>query len=46
MIDINVADNPFADAAMQSAQGVVIQRPSGEALVALARAVDSSLSNL
>ncbi len=46
MIDINVADNPFAGLAMQSDHGIFIRRPSSEALAELARAVDSAHSNL
>lgn len=40
MIDINVADNPFASVAVQSEQGIFIQRPSSQALTELARAID------
>ena len=36
MIDINVADNPFASLARKSKRGVFIQRSSSEALVVLA----------
>lgn len=41
MIDINVADNPFADVAMHSEQGIFIQHSSSDALVGLARTLDS-----
>jgi NAD-dependent deacetylase len=46
MFDINVADNPFASLAMRSDQGIFIQRPSSEALVALWRTIVSMESNL
>ena len=42
MIDINVADNPFANLAMGSDQGVFIKGASSEALVALAQAIDTN----
>ena len=41
MIDINVADNPFADLAAQSGRGCVVRHASSEALVELARVVDA-----
>ncbi|BBO72599.1 NAD-dependent protein deacylase [Desulfosarcina widdelii] len=40
MIDINVADNPFARVAKQSERGIFIQRAGGEALAQLAGAID------
>lgn len=40
MIDINVADNPFARVAKQSERGIFIQRASSEALAQLAEAID------
>jgi NAD-dependent deacetylase len=46
MFDINLADNPFAGQAMQSGQGIFIQRDSSEALVALLRTIVSVKSNL
>lgn len=46
MVDINVADNPFANVAMHSAKGIFIQRPSSEALSELARAIHPSQSDL
>ena len=44
LIDINVADNPFARLAMQSDQGIFINCTSSEALVTLA--LRSAQSNL
>ncbi|MBC2709869.1 MAG: RNA polymerase subunit sigma [Desulfosarcina sp.] len=46
LIDINVADNPFASLAMQSDQGIFIKHTSSDALVALAHAVAAIHSNL
>ena len=40
MIDINVADNPFARVAKQSGRGIFIQLASSEALDRLAGAID------
>jgi NAD-dependent deacetylase len=40
MIDINVADNPFARVAKQSNHGIFIQGASSEALAQLAGAID------
>jgi NAD-dependent deacetylase len=42
MIDINVADNPFADVAVQSDQGIFIKQPSSKVLVRLAHAAASA----
>ena len=41
MIDINVADNPFASLAKMSKRGIFLQRSSSEALAALAETVAS-----
>jgi NAD-dependent deacetylase len=41
MIDINVADNPFAAAAQKSRQGVFVKGASSAALVELAAVLDS-----
>ena len=46
MIDINVADNPFARVAAQSGRGIFIRRASSEALSQLAGAIDDQRSNL
>jgi len=46
MIDINVADNPFAGLARQSDQGIVINQTSSKALVTLAHTLRSAQSNL
>lgn len=45
MIDINVADNPFASLAMRAKQGVFIKRASSKALVRLTDAVVSVKNN-
>lgn len=42
MIDINVADNPFARMAMRSNKGIFINRTSSQALVALTRSFGTS----
>jgi NAD-dependent deacetylase len=44
IIDINVAGNPFGDLASRSDRGVFVNRPSSEALVALARVVGGESS--
>ena len=41
MIDINVADNPFASLAMESNQGVFIKHPSGETIAKIVDAIAS-----
>ncbi|BBO66087.1 NAD-dependent protein deacylase [Desulfosarcina alkanivorans] len=46
MIDINVADNPFAGLATGSGQGTFVRRTSSDALVEMARAVALAQSNL
>ncbi|WP_319526150.1 Sir2 family NAD-dependent protein deacetylase [uncultured Desulfosarcina sp.] len=46
MIDINVADNPFAHVARQSDRGIFIQRASSEALEQLAGTIDDKNSDL
>jgi NAD-dependent deacetylase len=46
MIDINVADNPFASLAIGSGQGIFVKSTSSEALAAMAHAVALVQSNL
>jgi NAD-dependent deacetylase len=46
MIDINVADNPFASMAMRSKQGVFINQSSSKALVTLAGALTTIAEKL
>ena len=46
MIDINVADNPFASLATGSGQGTFVKQTSSDALVAMVRAVALAQSNL
>lgn len=46
MIDINVADNPFARASKQSDRGIFIQGASSEALAQLAGAIDHDKPDL
>ncbi len=46
MIDINVADNPFASLAMQSKQGIFIRGTSNDVLTEMALAVAPVWSNL
>jgi hypothetical protein len=46
MFDINVADNPFAGLAIQSAGESLFSAIAVEALVALLHTIASALSNL
>lgn len=46
MIDINVADNPFADMAMRSGRGICVRGPSSLALAELASTIESIHTNL
>ncbi|HSO18404.1 MAG TPA: Sir2 family NAD-dependent protein deacetylase [Desulfosarcina sp.] len=46
MIDINVADNPFADLAIKSGRGIAVRRRSSHTLTELVRAADLTWLNL